>query len=225
MEVVEFMQLLYPVYFLAVAVSSGSTSAVMFYNLALFLIYIVEVVILRFILPVINVYIMIQVMNYLIGEDTLTEFADLLKKFVNWGLKTMFAAVIGLNAIQGLLGPSVDMLKRNTLTKTIAAIPGIGNTFGSVTDVVLGTAVLLKNGIGMAGAVMLLLFCVVPLVQMLILCLMFKVTAALVQPISDERIVGCISSVSEGYELMLHTFFTVAALFVLTIAVAAASTS
>ena len=72
---------------------------------------------------------------------------------------------------------------------------------------------------------MLLLFCVVPLVQMLILCLMFKVTAALVQPISDERIVGCISSVSEGYELMLHTFFTVAALFVLTIAVAAASTS
>lgn len=224
-KVVEFMQLLCPVYFLAVAASSGSSSAVMFYNLALFLIYIVEAVILHLVLPFINVYIMVQVMNYLLGEDTLSEFADLLKKFVTWGLKTMFAAVIGLNIIQGLLGPSIDVLKRSTLTKTVEAIPGIGNTFGSVTDVVLGTAVLLKNGIGMAGAVMLILFCVVPVVQMLILCLMFKVTAALVQPISDERITGCIRSVSEGYELMLRTLFTVAALFLLTIAVAAASTS
>lgn len=224
-EVVGFMQLLCPVYFLAVAVSSGSSSAVMFYNLALFLIYIVEAVILHLILPVINVYIMVQVMNYLMGEDSLSEFADLLKKFVVWGLKTMFAAVIGMNIIQGLLGPSIDVLKRSTLTKTVEAIPGIGNTFGSVTDVVLGTAVLLKNGIGMAGAVILILFCVIPVAQMLILCLMFKAAAALVQPVSDERITGCIRSVSEGYELMLRTLFTVAALFLLTIAVAAASTS
>lgn len=224
-KVIQFMQILCPVYFLSVAVSAGTGSAVMFYNLALFLIYLVEAVILHMILPAVHVYIMLQVMNYLLGEDTLTEFADLLKKLVTWGLKTMFAAVIGINVIQGLLGPSIDELKRSTLTKTVEAIPGIGNTFGSVTDVVLGTAVLLKNGVGMAGALMLILFCVTPVIQMLILCLMFKLTAALVQPVSDERITGCIRSVSEGYELMLRILITVAVLFLLTIAVAAASTS
>lgn len=148
-----------------------------------------------------------------------------MEKLVTWGLKTMFGIVIGINVVQGLLGPAIDVLKRSALTKTIEAIPGIGNTFGSITDVVLGTAVLLKNGIGMAGAAFLLLLCVVPVVQVALSCLMFKVTAALVQPVSDERITGCIRSVSEGYGLMLRTFLTVAALFLLTIAVAAAATS
>lgn len=224
-KVVEFMRLLCPTYFLAVALSSGSSSAVMFYGLALFLIYIIEAVILHLVLPLINVYIMLQVVNYLLGGDALSEFADLLKKLVIWGLKTMFGIVIGINVVQGLLGPAIDVLKRSALTKTIEAIPGIGNTFGSITDVVLGTAVLLKNGIGMAGAVFLLLLCVVPVVQMALSCFMFKVTAALVQPVSDERIIGCIRSVSEGYGVMLRAFLTVAALFLLTIAVAAAATS
>lgn len=224
-KVVGFMRLLCPTYFLAVALSSGSSSAVMFYGLALFLIYAVEAVILHLVLPMINVYIMLEVVNYLLGGDALSEFADLLKKLVTWGLKTMFGIVIGINVVQGLLGPAIDVLKRSALTKTIEAIPGIGNTFGSITDVVLGTAVLLKNGIGMAGAAFLLLLCVVPVVQVALACLMFKVTAALVQPVSDERITGCIRSVSEGYGLMLRTFLTVAALFLLTIAVAAAATS
>ncbi len=224
-KVVEFMRLLCPVYFLSVALSSGSSSAVMFYGLTLFLIYIIEAVILHLVLPMINVYIMLQVVNHLLGGDSLGEFADLLKKLITWGLKTMFGIVIGINVVQGLLGPAIDVLKRSALTKGIEAIPGIGNTFGSITDVVLGTAVLLKNGIGMAGALFLLLLCVVPVAQMVILCLLFKVTAALVQPVSDERITGCIRSVSEGYELMLRAFLTVTVLFLLTIAVAAAATS
>lgn len=111
------------------------------------------------------------------------------------------------------------------MTKTVEAIPGIGNTFGSMTDVVLGTTVLIKNGIGMAGAVILLAGCLVPVVQMAVLTFFYKLAAALVQPVSDKRITGCISSVSSGYELLLKVLCTVLVLFLLTIAVAAAATS
>ena len=224
-QILDFMRLFCPCYFLAVTVSAGSSSAVMFYNLALFLIYLVEALILHFLLPVIHLYIMIQVINYLTGEDMLSEFTNLIQTFITWILKTLLGAVIGINVIQGLLGPAIDMLKRSTLTKTLEAIPGVGNTFGSVTDVALGTAVLVKNGIGMAGAVIVLLICVVPMIQMLVLCVSFKMTAALAQPISDERITGCIRSVGEGYALMIRTLFTVSILFLLTIAIAAAATS
>ena len=225
LQVLDFMRLLCPCYFLAVTVSAGSSSAVMFYNLALLLIYLVEALILHFLLPVIHLYIMIQVINYLAEEDMLSEFANLVQTFISWILKMLLGAVVGINVIQGLLGPAIDLLKRSTLTKTVEAIPGLGNTFGSVTDVVLGTAVLVKNGIGMTGAVILLLICVVPMVQMLVLGVSFQATAALIQPVSDDRITGCIRSVGEGYGLMLRTLFTVSVLFLLTIAIAAAATS
>ena len=57
------------------------------------------------------------------------------------------------------------------------------------------------------------------------MALMYKLAAALVQPVSDKRITACISGVSEGYELMVRVIFTVGLLFLLTIAVVAASTS
>ena len=78
----------------------------------------------------IHVYIMVQVMNYMLGEDLLTELGELLKKLILWILKTLLALVVGINVVQGLLGPAIDGLKRSAVTKTVEAIPGIGNTFG-----------------------------------------------------------------------------------------------
>ena len=86
-------------------------------------------------------------------------------------------------------------------------------------------AVLIKNGIGMAGAVISVAICAVPIFQMLIMALMYKLAAALVQPVSDKRITTCISGVSEGYEIMVKVIFTAGLLFMITIAIVAASTS
>lgn len=221
----DFMRLLCPGYFMAVSIASGSSSSLMFYGMVLILIYIVEVLVLRLLLPLINVYIMIQVMNYLAGENILTELADLIRKFIIWILHTLLGFVIGLNVIQGLLSPTIDTLKRSTLTKAVEAVPGIGNLFGGVTDVLLGTAVLIKNGIGMAGAIILLLICSVPVIQMMAMTFLYKFAAALVQPVSDKRVTGCIRSVSEGYGLMMKVLCTTLLLFLITIAVVAAATS
>ncbi|TCS79157.1 stage III sporulation protein AE [Muricomes intestini] len=221
----DFMRVLCPSYFLAVAIASGSSSSLIFYNIVLFLIYVAEALILRFLLPIINIYIMVQVINYLAGEEYLSQFAELLKKLVSWILKTLISVVIGINVIQGMLAPAIDTLKRSALTKTAQAIPGIGNAIGGVTDVVLGTAILIKNGVGMAGAIIIISICAVPVLQNVFMMLMYKLAAALVQPVSDKRITNCISSVSEGYELLVKVILSTGILFLLTIAVITATTS
>ena len=224
-SVVEFMRVLCPSYFLAVAFASGSASSMFFYNVILFLIYIVELVIIRFLLPVIHIYIMVRVLGNLTVEDFLSELAELAHKLVTWALKTLLACVIGVNVVQGLLAPAIDTLKRSALTRTAEALPWVGNAMGGAAEVFLGTAVLIKNGIGMAGAVIAVMICLGPIIQLALMALIYKLAAALVQPVSDKRITACISGVSEGYELMVRLVFTVGLLFLLTIAVAAASTS
>lgn len=221
----DFMRALCPAYFLAVAFASGSMTSMFFYNFILFLIYLVELAIIRFLLPVVNIYIMIRVMGSLTGEDFLSEFADLIRKAVTWSTRALLAGVIGVNAVQGLLAPAIDTLKRSALTRTAEALPWVGNVMGGTAELFLGTAVLIKNGIGMAGAVIAVLICAVPILQLAVTALMYKLASALVQPVSDKRITSCISGVSEGYELMMRIIGTVAILFLLTIGVAAASTS
>ena len=219
----EFMKVLCPTYFLAVTAASGSVTSMFFFEVVLFLIFLAEAVILNFLVPLVNVYMMIQVMGNLTGEEFLSQFAELLEKLTGWTLKTMLACVIGINVVQGILSPALDSLKRSFVTKTVEAIPGLGNMAGSVMDVVLGTAVLIKNGIGMAGAVIAAGICIIPIVKLLLLAFLYKTVAAVTQPISDKRITACIGGVSEGYEMLVKVMATTGILFLLTIAVVAAS--
>ena len=133
-------------------------------------------------------------------------------------------SVGGLNIVQGLISPAVDMVKRSTLTKSAEAIPGIGDAIGGVTEVVLGTAVLVKNGIGMTGAIICVSLCLIPIVEIGCIVLMYKLTAALLEPVSNERVIGCIESVSEGGRLLIKVVFTVGLLFLVTIVIVSAVT-
>ena len=220
-----FMSVFCPIYFVAVSVAKGSVTAVAFYNLVLFLIYLVELIVSKFLIPVIHVYIMVRVLNHLSEEDYLSKFAELLEIAVSWILKTFVAGIVGINLVQGLINPAIDTVKRSAITRGAEAIPGIGDALGGTAEVVAGTAVLIKNGIGMAGTVLCFALCIVPLVQVALIVLMYKLSAAVIQPISDKRVIGCLESVAEGCRLLLRTVFTVGLLFLLTIVIVATLTN
>lgn len=220
-----FMRVLGPLYFLAVAISTGSGTSVIFYNLLLFLIYIVELLILNFLFPLLHIYMVIRVLNNLSTEEYLSKFAELIEFIVTWTLKTLLAAIIGLNVIQGLISPALDSLKRGMLTKSVEAIPAIGDALGGTAEIVLGTAVLVKNGIGVTGAIICIVLCVIPLLQMFVMAFLYKLTSAFIQPISDKRIVGCVSGMGEGCQILLRVIFTTGMLFLLTIAIVTATTT
>ena len=220
-----FMSVFCPVYFVAVSVAKGSVTAVAFYNLVLLLIWLVELIISKFLLPVIHVYIMIRVLNHLSEEDYLSKFAELLEIAVSWILKTFVAGIVGINLVQGLINPAIDTVKRSVITRGAEAIPGIGDALGGTAEVVAGTAVLIKNGIGMAGAIICFALCIVPLIQVALIVLMYKLSAAVIQPISDKRVIGCLESVAEGCRLLLRVVFTTGLLFLLTIVIVATLTN
>lgn len=223
-QVMEFMGLLGPVYFLAVAFATGSSTSVMFYQLVLLLIYLVEILIQNFLLPLTQIYLVVRLLGELSAEIHLSKFAELLETIVSWSLKTLLAGVVGLNIIQGILSPAIDTVKRSLVTRSGEALPIIGDAIGGAAEVILGTAVLIKNGIGVAGMIICLVVCLTPMIQMAVTTLMYQLIAALVQPISDKRMVNCISSMADGSKMLLRIVFTTSVLFLLTIAVVATTT-
>ena len=131
----------------------------------------------------------------------------------------MTAAVLGFNLVQGLVTPAADGFKKDVVTKTAGMIPGVGNVFDSVSDLVLGAGVLIRNSIGAAGLVFLAVICLIPLAKVALFALSYQLAAAVVQPVSDARIVACIGSVGDGMVLLMKVMFTAALLFWLTLAV------
>lgn len=223
-KIMEFMKLLGPLYFMAVAVATGSATSVTFYQLVLVLIFLIEMIIRNFLIPMTQIYMVIRILDEFSPEIQLSKFAELLETIISWSLKTLTAGIIGVNIIQGLLTPAIDSVKRSLVVKGSEALPIVGDAIGGAAEVVLGTAVLIKNGIGVAGMIICLVICMVPMIQIVITSLMYQLIAALIQPISDKRIVNCVGSVADGSKILLKIIFTTAVLFLVTIAVVATTT-
>lgn len=214
-----FMKVLYPVYFAAVTVAKGSVSSLAFYHLAIILIVVIEELLLHLIVPGIHMYVIIRVMNSLQSEDYLSKFAELLETTIGWGLKTLMGGMIGLNVIQGMLGPAIDTVKRSAVTRGMEMVPGVGDLLGGTAEVAFGTAVLIKNSIGIVGMFLCLVLCLAPLLQLAVITLGYKLAAALVQPVSDKRITECIGGVGEGCRMLMNCIFVTGILFLVTVAI------
>ena len=221
----DFMKVLMPTFLLSIAVSSGAKTSLFYYESTLAVFTGINFILLNVVLPLINVYFVIALANHLTKEDLLSKLTELIETVVQWILKTLLAFVIGFNAIQGLIIPMAEHVKKSAIIKSTSAIPGVGNAINSVTETILGASVIVKNAIGVAGLIVVLIMCLVPLVKLVCFVFVYKLGAALVQPVSDKRMVGCISAAANASKLLLSMVCICLLLFVLSIAIIAASTN
>lgn len=223
-SLLEFMKVLAPAYFLAVGFSTGSTTSLVYYESALMVIAVADSIILKVVIPLINFYLIVTLANNLTKEDMLSKLVDLFENIIGWVLKGVLAAVVSLGAIQGLIVPVADRVKRSSLLKASAAIPGVGDAIGGVAETILGAGMLLKNAIGVTGIVVIITICATPFMKLFMIMVIYKIGCAVLQPISDKRMVECLSASAKAAEMLLHTVFIGAVLFLLSITIVAVTT-
>ena len=210
-----FMKALVPSYFAAAVFAGNSVGGLAFYESAILLIAAVQWVQRYLLLPGVQLYVLFLLLDHLSKDDRLSHLAELVRTVIEWAMKSMTAAAIGFQVIDGL--------KNTAVSRTVSAIPGIGNLFGSVTDTVLGSAVLLKNAVGVCGMIAVLMLCLAPVCRLAFCTLIYKAMAALVQPVGDKRLNECVAAVAEGVGLLLKIMMSCSMLFFLTIAIVTAS--
>ena len=221
--ILTFMNALVPAYYIAVATATGASSAAMFYQIVLFVITLVERLLIYLILPGVQIYVLISLVNQLSREDFLSRMADLLKTCISWVMKSALGLVIGMQITRSLISPALDSLRRTIIGKTASAIPGIGNAIDSVTEMVIGSAVLIRNCLGAVALVILFLCGVIPLIQFAVTGFTYRLLAAFTQPVSDRRMAGCLTTMGEGCSLLLKLLLTTEVLFMVTVAILAGS--
>jgi stage III sporulation protein AE len=72
---------------------------------------------------------------------------------------------------------------------------------------------LIKNGIGIAGLVVLLMICLFPLIKIFSIIIIYKVTSALIEPILDNQIVNCLNDMSNSLLIIFSAVVSVGVLF------------
>lgn len=203
----------------AAMVSAGElSSSAAFTQGILLLVTVTQWLIGRVFLPVLQCAVLLEVFDQISEKRLLSELGELMEKFILWGLKTIMAVVTGVQILRNMLAPALDTLKRSALGRAAETIPGIGNLVGSAAEVLLASAVLIKNCLGIVILLVLVMSSLSPLLHMALKCAAFYLMAAFGQPVADPRITGCVRAMARGYGLCLRILSGTMLLFFLAVA-------
>lgn len=224
-NIITFIKIFVPTYLIAMGVSGSVISAYTSYHVMFLLIYAVEAFMQFFFLPLIYAYVFMGMLNGIWIEERLTVLMEFIQKCIRGGLRISFGVVTGLSVFQSLITPVIDSVKAGTVRKTMSMLPGIGNVADGVMELVIGSAVLIKNSIGVLVLILLIIVCAVPVIKIFIMAFVLKLSAGFMGLISDKKISGCTNKVAEGAFLLMKVVSCAVILFMIMIAVAAYTTN
>lgn len=223
-KILTLIRIVVPVYALAMNFVGHAASGAGMYEIILAGIWLVQVLILKFIIPMIKFYVIISLVNNFNREDSFSKLCQLIKNIVDWLLKTIVVFTASLNIIKSLIEPQIDALGRTTVNRIISAVPG-GGMMSVLAGTFLGAGMIIKNSIGAAGIVLLLLVVMAPVIKTFLLLLTVKLTMVMIQPIGEKRYVAGVEALAQGMSMLLSTLGSSAVLFMLTIAIMAFATN
>ncbi len=204
----DFVYALLPV-LLTLLVSLGGASSVALFNPALLFAVSVSLHLLRyFVLPLLYISGALTLFGRLPAGVKLSGLAKLARDLgmgVLAVLLSLFTAGLG---VLGLSSAALDGLGfRAVKSASGVFIPVVGRTIADVLDTVVGTALLLKNVIGVAGIAVLALLLLLPAVKILLLYLAFRLAGAVCEPLGDAALAELLGALAQVVVL----FFAVVA--------------
>ena len=214
----DYMKGMIMAYSLAVVSTSGITTSTTVYEFYLLLIYAMTTLTNVVLLPMIKILFVLKIINHISKEEHFSRLCKTLEGVIKFLLKGFLSVLLGVQLIQSMILPAVDSMKNTVLQKGMSAIPGIGSGLNSAMTMVIGSAVVIKNSIGAVGILVLIVIIVPPVIEITAVVLTYLLAGIMIQPISDKRITGAMDAVIQSGKLMLSMIFTMALLFILSVA-------
>lgn len=218
-KVMEFLYALIPTFFCAVTFTGGNLTGMVMYQWTGLCISMIHVVVIRLLLPLTNYYVILALVNNGMEEQKFGSLCRLLKKAILYVNRGMLGVIVGMTTIKSLTVPLADNVKNTFLKKAIALIPGIGNGVESIAETVAGTGNLIKNTIGAAGLVTVVLLIAVPFIKLLAMNVMVRLVAAVTEPVANKNVTAGMNAVSDGIGILQYLISTSSVVLMITIGI------
>ena len=189
------------------------TSAYVFNPLLIFIINFITRFVRDALVPVIIAAAGLELINYISGKDLLTKLSGVIKKGVTWAVRATAFLFIGLLAIQSISAPIIDSGILKSAKAVINVVPVVGQALTAAADSVSAWAGAVKAGTMVVMIIIIILMCAGPVLKLLAFIFIFKITAGLIEPISDSRIVKGIDAAGSYAALLLGVNVLVAVMF------------
>ncbi|HPO03968.1 MAG TPA: stage III sporulation protein AE [Erysipelotrichaceae bacterium] len=215
-----FMQVLIPVLLPLILSMGGFSSGGILSPAIISSVTIFTTLIQKIILPLLFFSCIFILGNSLADRDYVKKLAVLLRSAAGFIIGFSVTLFSGLTAIQSLVTKSADgMLIKTAKFSVDNLIPIVGSFAADSLDMVLSCTAIIKNSIGIFGLIVIILLLMFPLIQILCVALVYKITATLVEPIGNKVIADCLNEMGNTVIVLAVMLFLCAVLFIIFISI------
>lgn len=227
-NMINFMQAMLPI-LITMLVSVGAVISASFFQPAIIIaVEFIAQVMKDFVLPVVLFMATVKIVSNISDKISLNKMGDFLKTVCTASISILLSIFLGIISIQGITSSMADGVVSRTAKYAVGAfLPVVGGLLSDSIDAIMGASFLIKGAVSSFGLIAIIIISLMPAVKLLSLILIYKISAALIEPISDKRIVNCISDMATSitYVFAVLISVTVMMFFAITAIIGAASVS
>lgn len=169
--------------------------------------------------PILVISILLRLLNILSKRQLLDKLSDLFMSAVSLGLKASAYFFVFLITFEKISGGIINKSVGSSFKSLIKMVPVIGDVVGGAGDIALGTISAIKNGAGLVMVVILIIISLLPLMQIGITAFIFKLLAAVLEPVCDKQTIEIIDTIGEGNMMVLSALFIISIMFIMSCAI------
>lgn len=214
-DILTFMDLMIPTYFISVGASLGLGASGMLRQGILLLIEFVQRGMGAVVMPGVTAYILLVTLNGVWTEEKCGYLIRFLDSALNFFTRAALVLVSGMGFLHTIIAPMTDKAGRLLIKKPLEMMPWLGNAAEGVSDLLVGSASVIKNGVGVFLFLALCAICLTPVVKLFLTGFFLKAAASFVGLISEGKLASMINGYADGIFHLLKILITVLALFLI----------
>ena len=167
-------------------------------------------------IPLVTGAAVLHIVNLLVEGNIFSNLISLLNKIADTSLKFMVFLFLSLLALQKISAPIANNLALRTARAAAGAVPVVGGALNSAMDTIIHVSSAARSGVLVAMVIVIAMAAAVPIFKLLSFMFIYKFTAAVIEPISDGRIVKCLDGLGDYIGMLLGAGVLVALMFIFT---------
>ena len=213
------VDLVFPIILTLMAAGGASTSANLYQPAVAVLSSVMMQIFTYVVMPLFVVSLAFSVVSHLAPQTRLDKFVSFFNALFKWIVGICFTVFLSFLAIQGITAGSFDSISIRATKMTMSGyVPIVGSYMSQGFDLIMASAVLIKNAVGLSGVLLLLGVVLAPIVKIVVFSLALKLAAAVTQPIGDARISNFLTALNKSFGMLVACLLGVAFMYLIILA-------
>ena len=214
------MEAIFPIVLTLINAIGGVVASATFQPILATLSVVITKVFTIVLIPIFVFSIVFNIVGNISKNVKMEKFSKFFQSLFVWIIGIVFTIFVAFLTIQGLTVTGIDSISLKTAKYAIKSyVPILGSYLSDGVSLILASSMLIKNAIGATGLIVLVSTIFLPIIKIIIIMLLLKLTSSIIETLGDEKISNFLFSAAKSLNMLIVSLLAVGFMYLISLSI------